>query len=111
MSLAYPLGDVVVIAMVVLTVVQRSAYAKTLALLGFGLAAMAVADSGFVYLTSTEQYSTGDPIDAGWISAFLMIMIAAATAPRGRANHATVVERRPRGHVDPALPAASPWPR
>src|SRR5207253_136895 len=54
-SLAYPLGDVVVVAMVVLTVIQRSAYAKTLGLLGAGLAAMAVADSGFVYLTSTDN--------------------------------------------------------
>jgi diguanylate cyclase (GGDEF)-like protein len=96
-SLAYPVGDVVVIAMVVLTVVKRSAYTRTLTLLGLGLAAMAVADSGFVYLTSNDSYSTGDPIDAGWISAFLLIMIAAATAPRGQAGHATVVERRPRG--------------
>ena len=36
-SLAYPLGDIVVIAMVVLTVVQRSAYSRTLLLLGVGL--------------------------------------------------------------------------
>jgi diguanylate cyclase (GGDEF)-like protein len=96
-SLAYPLGDVVVIAMVVLTVVQRSAYAKTLLTLGVGLTAMALADSGFAYLTAAGSYSTGDPIDAGWIVAFLLIMLAAATAPRGRAGHATVAERRPRG--------------
>ncbi|MFL6101020.1 MAG: putative bifunctional diguanylate cyclase/phosphodiesterase, partial [Actinomycetales bacterium] len=96
-SLAYPVGDVVVIAMVVLTVVKRSAYTRTLSLLGLGLAAMAVADSGFVYLTSNDSYSTGDPIDAGWIAAFLLVMVAAATAPRGQGNHATVVERRPRG--------------
>jgi diguanylate cyclase (GGDEF)-like protein len=106
-SLAYPLGDVVVVAMVVLTVVQRSAYTRTLAVLGCGLAAMAVADSGFVYLTSTGQYSTGDPIDAGWIAAFLMITLAAASAPRGRAGHAIVVERRPRGSsILPYLPVA-----
>jgi diguanylate cyclase len=96
-SLSYPVGDVVVIAMVVLTVVKRSAYTRTLTLLGLGTAAMAVADSGFVYLTSAGRYSTGDPIDAGWISAFLLIMVAAVTAPRGRASHATVVERRPHG--------------
>jgi diguanylate cyclase (GGDEF)-like protein len=96
-SLAYPLGDVVVIAMVVLTVVQRSAYSRTLLLLGLGLASMAVADSGFAYLTATGSYQTGDPIDAGWIAAFLLIMVAAVTAPRGRGGHAAVVERRPRG--------------
>jgi diguanylate cyclase len=96
-SLAYPLGDVVVIAMVVLTVVQRSAYSRTLLLLGVGLVAMAVADSGFAYLVATDRYQTGDPIDAGWIAAFLLIMIAAATAPRGKGGHAVLVERRPRG--------------
>ena len=96
-SLAYPLGDIVVIAMVILTVVQHSAYSRTLLLLGVGLVSMAVADSGFAYLTATGHYQTGDPIDAGWIAAFLLIMIAAATAPRGQAGHAVVVERRPRG--------------
>jgi diguanylate cyclase (GGDEF)-like protein len=106
-SLAYPLGDVVVIVMVVLTVVQRSAHSKTLTLLGSGLVAMAVADSGFVYLISTDNYQTGDLIDAGWIAAFLMIMVAAATAPRGRASHATVQERRARGtSLLPYLPVA-----
>ena len=66
-------------------------------MLGVGLVSMAVADSGFAYLTATGHYQTGDPIDAGWIAAFLLIMIAAATAPRGQAGHAVVVERRPRG--------------
>ena len=83
------------IAMVVLTVVQRSAYSRTLLLLGVGLVSMAVADSGFAYLTATGHYQTGDPIDAGWIAAFLLIMIAAATAPRGRPVTPCVVERRP----------------
>ncbi len=96
-SLAYPVGDLVVIAMVLLTVVQHSAYSKTLLLLGFGLVSMAVADSGFAYLTATNHYQTGDPIDLGWIAAFLLIMVAAATAPRGRTEHAATVERRPRG--------------
>ncbi len=106
-SLAYPIGDVIVVAMVVLTVVQRSAHSRTLLLLGTGLASMAVADSGFVYLTSTGNYRTGDPIDAGWIAAFLIVMVAAATAPRGRAGHATVQERRPRGtSILPYLPVA-----
>lgn len=106
-SLAYPIGDIVVVAMVVLTVVQRTPYAKSLGLLGLGVAAMAVADSGFVYLTTTEQYSTGDPIDAGWIAAFLLIVVAAATAPRGRASHASIDERRARGaSILPYLPVA-----
>jgi hypothetical protein len=62
-SLAYPIGDVVV-GTIVLFVLARvrmgSGAAKIpLGLLGGGLVAIAVADSGFVYLTATESYASG----------------------------------------------------
>ena len=48
-----------------------------LGLLGGGLVAWAVADSGFVYLTATKAYASGALIDAGWFLGYLLILIAA----------------------------------
>src|SRR5918999_155093 len=80
-SLAYPIGDVVV-GTIVLFVLARarmgSGAAKIpLGLLGGGLVAWAVADSGFVYLTATESYASGALIDAGWFLGYLLVLLAA----------------------------------
>jgi diguanylate cyclase (GGDEF)-like protein/PAS domain S-box-containing protein len=80
-SLAYPIGDVVV-GTIVLFVLARvrmgSGAAKIpLGLLGGGLVAIAVADSGFVYLTATESYASGALIDAGWFLGYLLVLLAA----------------------------------
>ena len=48
-----------------------------LPLLGGGLVAIAVADSGFVYLTASGSYSSGALIDAGWFLGYLLILLAA----------------------------------
>jgi diguanylate cyclase (GGDEF)-like protein/PAS domain S-box-containing protein len=62
-SLAYPIGDVVV-GTIVLFVLARARMGRgtsgtPLPLLGGGLVAIAVADSGFVYLTASGSYSSG----------------------------------------------------
>ena len=80
-SLAYPIGDVVVgtIVLFVLTRARRADGATDipLPLLGGGLVAIAVADSGFVYLTASGSYSSGALIDAGWFLGYLLILLAA----------------------------------
>ena len=48
-----------------------------LPLLGGGLVAWAVADSGFVYLTASGSYSSGALIDAGWFLGYILILLAA----------------------------------
>jgi diguanylate cyclase (GGDEF)-like protein/PAS domain S-box-containing protein len=80
-SLAYPIGDVVV-GTIVLFVLARARMGQgtrgtPLPLLGGGLVAIAVADSGFVYLTAAGTYSSGALIDAGWFLGYLLIMVAA----------------------------------
>jgi len=50
--------------------------------LGFvaaGLVLMGVADSGYAYLVATDSYSTGNPIDLGWILAFGLLVFATIT--------------------------------
>jgi diguanylate cyclase (GGDEF)-like protein/PAS domain S-box-containing protein len=80
-SLAYPIGDVVV-GTIVLFVLARArmgsgARGSSLPLLGGGLVAIAVADSGFVYLTASGSYSSGALIDAGWFLGYLLVLLAA----------------------------------
>jgi diguanylate cyclase (GGDEF)-like protein/PAS domain S-box-containing protein len=80
-SLAYPIGDVVVGTIVLVMVARARRGSGTigipLALLGGGLVAWAVADSGFVYLTAIGSYSSGALIDAGWFLGYLLILLAA----------------------------------
>ncbi|MGH3101655.1 MAG: PAS domain S-box protein, partial [Thermoleophilia bacterium] len=82
-SLAYPIGDVVVGTIVLVMVARTRTRRRSgtrgipLSLLGGGLVAWAVSDSGFVYLTATESYSSGALIDAGWFLGYLLVLLAA----------------------------------
>jgi diguanylate cyclase (GGDEF)-like protein/PAS domain S-box-containing protein len=77
-SLAYPAGDVVIGTMI-LILASRAARSTRLPLLllGGGLLANLLADSGFAYLTTTNAYGPGNLIDVGWIAGYLLIGIAA----------------------------------
>jgi hypothetical protein len=48
----------------------------TWVLAGTGMLALAVADSGFAYLTVHEAYSSASVIDPGWFIGFLLIALA-----------------------------------
>ena len=79
-SLAYPVGDVVLITMVLTTWLRSRRTARqlpvSLPLVGSGLLAFAVADSGFTYETTMGVYSSGSVIDLGWFAGFSLILIA-----------------------------------
>jgi diguanylate cyclase (GGDEF)-like protein/PAS domain S-box-containing protein len=86
-SLAYPIGDVVVITIVLFVLLrgrrQSRASAFPLKLIGAGLIGFALADSGFAYLTATGSYASGSFIDIGWFAGFALIFVA-AFRPRSR---------------------------
>jgi hypothetical protein len=69
-------------------------------LLGAGLVSLAVADTGFAYLTQEGSYRTGVPTDVGW---FLGYLLMAAAARRPAAVGITWVGRRP-GRLQILLP-------
>jgi diguanylate cyclase (GGDEF)-like protein/PAS domain S-box-containing protein len=79
-GLAYPLGDVVIITILLFASSHRSQRTSSSRasrpLLFAGLLAFAVADSGFVYLTNSGSYSSGSLIDIGWFCAFAAIFLA-----------------------------------
>ncbi len=95
-ALAYPLADLVLVTMTVLVLARaRTAQRLTLGLLTAGITLMSFSDSAFAYLTATDPYHTGNLIDMGWVTAFLLFGLAAASstqepvAPRHAGTPAT----------------------
>ena len=84
LSLAYPVGDVLLGTLVLLAVArgvggQRAA----LVLLAVGLGGLAVADSAYVYLVGTGGYTSADLVSGGWPAGFLFVAAGALTVQRG----------------------------
>ena len=102
-SLAYPAGDVVIGTMVVILASRAPRITRLpLYLLAAGLLANLLADSGFAYLTTTNQYGAGNVIDAGWVAGYLLIAIAALRAASTPAL--TAVADSPSGRAGLLLP-------
>ena len=77
-ALAYPLGDVMIISVVVLVAGRSRSVARLpLVWIGAALVALAVSDSAFAYLTQMGDYATGNPVDAGWVAGYLILLLAA----------------------------------
>ncbi len=80
-GLAYPVGDVVIGTIVVILAMRTPRASRLpLFLLAGGLVANLLADSGFAYLTTTNKYGVGNPIDVGWAAGYLLIAMAALFA-------------------------------
>jgi PAS domain S-box-containing protein len=75
---AYPIGDVIIIAALLLAMRRATPQQRgTMGLLLAGLAAAAVADSSFSYLTASGVYTaTGNVTDAGWVIGYFLIALA-----------------------------------
>lgn len=102
--LAYPIGDILIATILILAIrrATRVQHGRMLLLLG-GLAANAIADSVFAYLTTTGTYPTL-LIDAGWVVGYLMIALAALWPARPMDRAA---DRRPVDLWQIALPWAA----
>ena len=105
-SLAYPIGDVIVITLVLYTWLRaRHLHRRlpvSLPLVGSGLLAFAVADSGFTYLTTIGAYSSGDVIDIGWFAGFVLMLVAALwPEPTEVADSEQDLSSRPLGNLLP----------
>lgn len=77
LSLAYPVGDLVLATLALLAVARGTGSERTtLTVLTMGLGALALSDSAYVYLNSIGAYSSGDPITTGWVAGFLLVAVA-----------------------------------
>jgi hypothetical protein len=86
-TLAYPFGDVVIVFFIVLAI-RGMTGARRLSLwcLLAALLAMALSDSVYTYLAEAADYSSANPIDVGWIAAYLGIALAAFSSGSSRAT-------------------------
>jgi diguanylate cyclase len=84
LSLAYPLGDVVLGTLVLIILFRSQSERMTLALLALGLGGFALADSLFVYMTSRGTYSSADLVSSGgWVFGFLFVAASGMSVRRG----------------------------
>jgi len=91
-AIAYPVGDVVILVLVVMAVRGLPPGNRAAAvLLLVGLAVMAGTDSAYTYLVQNDAYASGDLIDAGWFAAYLAIGAAALVA-----RESAIVDTHPR---------------
>lgn len=103
LSLAYPIGDLVLATLVLLALSRGDVHERaTLLLVGCGLGGLAFADSAYVYLVTIGSYTSGDLITTGWTSGFLLVAAGALTARDGE----PAVRAAP---VPDTLPTASLW--
>jgi diguanylate cyclase len=82
-ALAYPVSDLIVMALVFLLLARMAGNRGPLLILSAGLLAMVVADTGFAYLSTSGKYHTGSIIDVGWVAAFLLCAVAAVADTGG----------------------------
>jgi diguanylate cyclase (GGDEF)-like protein len=82
-ALAYPLGDLIVMSLVVLLLSRMAGNRAPMLILSAGLFAMVVADSAFAYLSTSGNYHTGSIIDVAWVTAFLLCAVAAVADTAG----------------------------
>jgi diguanylate cyclase (GGDEF)-like protein/PAS domain S-box-containing protein len=89
-GVAYPVGDVVLVVLVVIVLMRGTSYTqRSLVLVMGGLVAMALADTAYLYLTQVSGYATG-LIDAGWVVAYLLIALGAVDAASRSGGNAAV---------------------
>ena len=81
-SLAYPVGDTLLVGLVVgVFAITGWRPGRDWLLVGAGLAAMAVADVLFLYLSASDAYREGTLLDAFWPASSLLISYAAWVRP------------------------------
>ncbi len=86
-GLAYPVGDVVLASLLVMVAARsRPGTRSALALVGAGLLAFTVADTGYALLTLHGTYHTGHPVDLAWMVGLFMVGLAALRESPERAE-------------------------
>jgi two-component system, cell cycle response regulator len=82
-NLAYPIGDVVLIAALLLpSAMLGTRVPRGMALLAIGLAVFAVTDAIYLVQTAQGTYAIGGLLDAGWYAGMLLIAAGAASRER-----------------------------
>ena len=76
-SLAYPLADVLLLAVAVRLLFGGGQRSVSRLLIGLSLASLLITDAVYGWLSLHGLYSSGDPIDIGWIISYALFALAA----------------------------------
>jgi diguanylate cyclase (GGDEF)-like protein len=102
LSLAYPVGDLILATLVLLALARGDGAERApLAVLALGLGGLAFADSAYVYLTSIGAYSSADLASSGWVFGFLFVAAAGISVRLDAEVPAAVPMLQPRHHDAP----------
>jgi diguanylate cyclase (GGDEF)-like protein/PAS domain S-box-containing protein len=80
LSLAYPIGDLVMLALILSVGVVTRERNRAFTLLLGGLVLFALSDVAFAYTTATDVYASGSLVAVGWFAGFLAMALAARPA-------------------------------
>ena len=109
LSLAYPIGDLVMLAVTLSVITVTRGRGRALTLLPVGLILFALADASFAYMTATGQYTSGDLTAWAWFGGFLLMALAAGRPPRRSRSTSPPRTGSPRSSpTSPPSPSA-PW--
>ena len=106
-SLAYPVGDVVIVYLVIRAMrLLRGRDRIATAWILFGLLAISLSDSGYTYLTVVHHYETGSLLDIGWVAGYLGLALAGwyGRQSTGVVRHRPSVSEPAIGLLAPFLP-------
>ena len=94
-ELAYPVGDLALLMLVVF-MFARSGWrpGRVWLLVGVSLICSGIADSTYLYLTATNSYAVGTPLDSLWPAAMLTLAFAAWQRPRDPVTVGSVATMR-----------------
>jgi PAS domain S-box-containing protein len=76
LGLAYPVGDVVTVVIVLSTLTRVHRLDPALAMVGVAILLFAVSDSAFAYLTALGIYHGSNLLDAGFVAGYLLLGLA-----------------------------------
>jgi len=89
-SLAYPLADVVLLTVMVLTVAETRDAPLRWGLLSASVIAMSLSDGAFAVQIAADTYVTGSAVEWGWWTAFALMGAAGLVVPRHAAAPAVL---------------------
>jgi PAS domain-containing protein len=103
-GLAYPFGDVVILSgLVIVSGRSHSHHRLPLGWIAAGLIAVAVSDSAFAYLSTTNAYGASQLADGGWVIGFFVLGLAGLKPGSRRGARNAHADRRERTLV-PYIP-------
>jgi hypothetical protein len=76
-TIAYPMMDIVLLFVVLQALMFGTARQPVHKLLAASLLSMLVGDFIYDLLIQHNSYATGNPVDAGWLSAYVLLAVAA----------------------------------